>query len=237
MKTIKYLTLRLMAVAAIAIAFALPAKAQVTPFTYFNVDWQFNAPISNNFANKASGWGMNFEGGYYVLPDLSIGAFINYHTNNEYISRQTLPISNSAALTTDQQHSVFQLPFGFATHYRFSDGACQPYIGLKLGANYTKMSSDFYIYEVKDNTWGFYVSPEVGVNIYPWTNSIGFHLAAFCRHTPPVLLPDTLPRFPECSSYNVIYAPDLPRNPLRSSEAGPLPSSDVFLFQGKSALR
>ena len=33
MKTIKYLTLRLMAVAAIAIAFALPAKAQVTPFT------------------------------------------------------------------------------------------------------------------------------------------------------------------------------------------------------------
>lgn len=183
MKTIKYFTLRLMAVAAIAIAFALPAKAQVTPFTYFNVDWQFNAPISNNFANKASGWGMNFEGGYYVLPDLSIGAFINYHTNNEYISRQTLPISNSAALTTDQQHSVFQLPFGFATHYRFSDGACQPYIGLKLGANYTKMSSDFYIYEVKDNTWGFYVSPEVGVNIYPWTNSIGFHLAAFYSYS------------------------------------------------------
>ena len=183
MKTIKYLTLRLMAVAAIAIAFALPAKAQVTPFTYFNVDWQFNAPISNNFANKASGWGMNFEGGYYILPDLSIGAFINYHTNNEYISRQTLPISNSAALTTDQQHSVFQLPFGFATHYRFSDGACQPYIGLKLGANYTKMSSDFYIYEVKDNTWGFYVSPEVGVNIYPWTNSIGFHLAAFYSYS------------------------------------------------------
>ena len=35
MKTIKYFTLRLMAVAAIAIAFALPAKAQVTPFTYF----------------------------------------------------------------------------------------------------------------------------------------------------------------------------------------------------------
>lgn len=46
-----------------------------------------------------------------------------------------------------------------------------------------KMSSDFYIYEVKDNTWGFYVSPEVGVNIYPWTNSIGFHLAAFYSYS------------------------------------------------------
>ena len=151
--------------------------------TYFNVDWQFSAPISNNFSNKASGWGMNFEGGYYVLPDLSIGAFINYHTNNEYIPRQTLPINSSSALTTDQQHSVFQLPFGFATHYRFNDGICQPYIGLKLGANYTKMSSDFYIYEVKDDTWGFYVSPEIGVNIYPWPNSIGFHLAGFYNYS------------------------------------------------------
>ena len=145
MKTRKNIYFKVVALAAIAIAFAMPAKAQLSDNGYANIDWQFNAPLSNNFADKASGWGMNFEGGYYVLPDLSIGAFINYHTNNEYISRQTLPISNSAALTTDQQHSVFQLPFGFATHYRFSDGACQPYIGLKLGANYTKMSSDFYI--------------------------------------------------------------------------------------------
>ena len=52
MKTIKYFTYRIMAVAAIAIAFALPAKAQITPMTYFNVDWQFSAPISNNFSNK-----------------------------------------------------------------------------------------------------------------------------------------------------------------------------------------
>ena len=54
MKTIKYFTYRIMAVAAIAIAFALPAKAQITPMTYFNVDWQFSAPISNNFSNKAA---------------------------------------------------------------------------------------------------------------------------------------------------------------------------------------
>ena len=141
MKTIKYFTYRIMAVAAIAIAFALPAKAQITPMTYFNVDWQFSAPISNNFSNKASGWGMNFEGGYYVLPDLSIGAFINYHTNNEYIPRQTLPINSSSALTTDQQHSVFQLPFGLATRYAWNrGGAFQPYVGVKLGTQYAQLS-------------------------------------------------------------------------------------------------
>lgn len=178
MKAIHYTILRLMAVAAIA-AFALPAKAQVTPFTYFNIDWQFNAPVSNDFAGKAGGWGMNFEGGYYVLPDFAIGAFINYHTNNEYIARRTLPVDSSSALTTDQQHTLFQLPFGLAARYRFSDGICQPYIGLKAGASYVKMASQFHIYEVKDDTWGLYVSPEIGMSIYPWTNGIGLHLAAF----------------------------------------------------------
>ncbi|MDE6180314.1 MAG: porin family protein, partial [Phocaeicola sp.] len=102
---------------------------------------------------------------------------------HQYIPRQTLPVNNSAALTTDQQHSVFQLPFGLATRYRFNDGVFQPYIGMKLGANYTKMSSDFYIYEATDNTWGLYVSPEIGMNIYPWTNGIGLHLAAFYNYS------------------------------------------------------
>ncbi len=179
MKTIKHYTLRLMAVAAIAVAFALPAKAQINPATYYNVDWQFNVPLGNSFAGKASGWGMNFEAGCYPLPDLAVGLFLNYQTNNEYFSRRTIPVSSTSVLTTDQQHSLFQLPFGFSGHYRFNDGVVQPYIGLKLGANYAKMSSDFSVYEVRDKTWGFYASPEVGMRIYPWSNGVGLHLAAY----------------------------------------------------------
>ena len=59
----------------------------------------------------------------------------------------------------------------------------QPYIGLKLGANYTKMSSDFYIYEVKDDTWGFYVSPEIGMTMYfTPQKQIGLHVAAYYNY-------------------------------------------------------
>jgi hypothetical protein len=162
-----------------AFAFGRTAKAQITPFTYFNVDWQFNVPLGNDFANKASGWGMNFEGGYYVAPDFALGAFLNFHTNHEYVPRRTLALSANTALTTDQQHSLYQLPFGLATHYRFRDGKCQPYAGLKLGANYARLSSDFNVYEIDDDTWGFYLSPELGVNVYPWTGGPGFHLAVY----------------------------------------------------------
>ena len=73
MKTRKNIYFKVVALAAIAIAFAMPAKAQLSDNGYANIDWQFNVPLSNNFADKASGWGMNFEGGCpaetaYVAP-------------------------------------------------------------------------------------------------------------------------------------------------------------------------
>lgn len=157
---------------------SIKSKAQVSEDTYFTIDWQFNIPLGNDFADKASGWGMNFEGGYYVTPDLALGAFFSYHTNNEYFDRTTLHLGNTA-LNTDQQHSLFQIPFGLLAHYRFDYGKMQPYAALKLGAAYAQMSSDYYIYESSKDTWGFFMSPEVGVQFYPWEGSIGFHLAFY----------------------------------------------------------
>ena len=66
------------------------SKAQISLDSYYNIDWQFNIPLGNNFSDGASGWGMNFEGGYYVTQDIAVGAFLNFHTNNEYFPRRTL---------------------------------------------------------------------------------------------------------------------------------------------------
>ena len=54
MKTRKNIYFKVVALAAIAIAFAMPAKAQLSDNGYANIDWQFNVPLSNNFADKAS---------------------------------------------------------------------------------------------------------------------------------------------------------------------------------------
>ena len=44
-----------------------------------------NVPLNSNFADKFSGWGMNFEGKYDLTPYWSIGAFLNFHTNHRYV--------------------------------------------------------------------------------------------------------------------------------------------------------
>ena len=147
--------------------------------SFFNVDWQVNGTICNDFVGNTSGWGAHFEAGYYLTDHWALGAFLSFHTNNEYFPRQSFMWEN-AALSTDQQHSLFQLPFGISTRYRFFDGIFAPYAGLKMGAQYAE--SESYLNEtcIYNDQWGFYISPEVGIEIHPLkVKRLGFHVAVY----------------------------------------------------------
>lgn len=162
-------------------AMGLPSegKSQVSLDTYFNVDWQFNIPLGNNFSNGASGWGMNFEGGYYVTNDIALGGFLSFHTNNEYFSRRTIHLNETLSMNSDQQHQMFTLPFGALIRYRLQEADFQPYASMKLGACYSQFSNYYYVFMSDQNSWGFFMSPEIGFNYYPWPNGMGFHMAIY----------------------------------------------------------
>lgn len=180
MKTKRHISVKALAMIAMVVAFALPSRAQTSDTFYSNIDWQFNFPISNSFADKASGWGMNFEGGYYLTENFALGAFLAYHSNHKYIPRQTISLGDNSSINTDQQHTLFQMPFGVAGRYVFNrDGMLQPYISIKAGPQYARLKTTFNAYQNDDNTWGFYVSPEIGMNIFPWVYRPGIHVAAY----------------------------------------------------------
>ena len=178
MKTLKKYTLRIAAAVALLTGISLPAQSQVSLDAYYNIDWQFNIP-SNKYVDKASGWGMNFDAGWYLTPDFALGAFMNYHTNNEYVDRAVVNVSDETAIYTDQQRSLYQLPFGVTALYRIVEADCQPYVAMKLGAEYAYAASYYNIYKSSEDTWGFYMSPEIGARWYPWANGVGLHAAAY----------------------------------------------------------
>lgn len=184
MQTMKnWTTIYRSAALAVLLLFAAAPKssAQVLPDAYFNIDWQVGIPLSNDFAEDTSGWGMNFEGGYFLTDAITIGAFMNYQTNFESVGRRTLQLSDGSALTTSQKHAVFQLPFGVAARYNWlTDDVFQPYVGMKIGTAWTQFSSYYYIYKQYTESWGFYLSPEVGVSIFPRPDMrFGFHAALY----------------------------------------------------------
>ena len=159
------------------------ANAQCNPErrAHLIVDWQMNAPLNTDFADKISGWGMNFEGLYDITPRLSAGAFVSFHTNHQYVGRQTLQLSPTESLTTDQRRSAFQLPFGAAVNYALcTHSQVCPYVGAKLGAMFARNTTYFGTRGLYDKAWGFYASPEVGLKIYPTKRkNWGFHLAGY----------------------------------------------------------
>ena len=162
-----YKSIKLIALLVACLAIPSLAGAQVVKNMYFNVDWQINSPFSQEFSDKTSGWGAHAEAGYYVIPNFSVGAFISYHTNNKYIDRQTLPVSSTSAITSDQQHSIFQLPFGAAFRYNVApESQFQPYAGVQLGASYSEMST--YM-----NVMNMYFTPQ---------KQIGLHIAAYYNY-------------------------------------------------------
>ena len=170
----------------IMIGFGLQGNAQCKSCSFLKnvdlmVDWQVNAPVPGNFTDGLSGWGMNFELSYNVTPIWEIGAFASFHTNHGYVERQTLPLSPTESLTTDQLRSSFQVPFGLTTSFAlFRNRYFRPYVGAKIGTMFNRNTTYYGEGGSYDKAWGFYAAPEIGLEIFPFKHSgIGFHIAGY----------------------------------------------------------
>ena len=129
----------------------------------FSLDWQMNAPIGkNDYANKFSVWGMNLDAGYEITSQWTAGVFASFHTNHRYVGRETFPLSPTASLTTDQQQSSFQVPFGaFGRYYVYDNGYIRPYVcdvrteydlsecyeHLRTPVGFLRFAGDWYEYQ------------------------------------------------------------------------------------------
>ena len=159
---------------------AVQADAQMGKRSYINGGWQFNGTPGNDFVESAQGYGAYVEGGYYVTPMFAVGGFASFNTNNEYVPRETYTFSDMSALTTDLNRSIYQVPFGATVRYRFLRSMAQPYIGAKIGAEYSTQSTYMSTFVNRHDNWGFYISPEVGLAIYPFQKAdFGFQVAVF----------------------------------------------------------
>jgi hypothetical protein len=156
------------------------ADAQMGKRYYINGGWQFNGTPANSFVKSADGYGAYMEGGYYLTPMLAVGGFASFNTNDKYIPRTTYTFSDMSALTTDLTRSIYQVPFGATLRCRFSRSIVQPYVEAKIGAEYSTQNTYMSTFLNRHDNWGFYVSPEVGMSIYPFSQTdFGFQLAIY----------------------------------------------------------
>lgn len=170
----------ILAAAAAMMLFAGTADAQMGKREYINAGWQFNGTVGNSFVESASGYGAYIEGGYYLTPMFAVGGFASFNTNNDYIPKQTYTFDDNSALTTDVDRSIYQVPFGVTMRTRFMRGEFQPYLGTKIGAEFSTQSTYMSTFVNRHDNWGFYMSPEIGFTYFPFEKTdFGFQLAVY----------------------------------------------------------
>lgn len=170
----------ILSAAAALMLFAGTANAQMGKREYINAGWQFNGTVGNSFVETASGYGAYIEGGYYITPMFAIGGFASFNTNNDYIPKQTYTFKDQSALTTDVDRSIYQVPFGLTMRTRFLRGELQPYLGTKIGAEFSTQSTYMSTFVNRHDNWGFYMSPEVGLTYFPFEKTdVGFQFAVY----------------------------------------------------------
>lgn len=162
------------------ILFAGQANAQMGKRSYINGGWQFNGTIANEYVESAQGFGAYIEGGYYITPMLAVGGFASFNTNDKYIPKQTYQLEDGAAITTDLDRSIYQVPFGASVRMRFMRSEFQPYVQAKIGTEYSTQSTYMSTFINRHDNWGFYMSPELGFTYFPFEKTdFGFQFAVY----------------------------------------------------------
>ena len=95
MKNIKSKLIGFVAVTVVALSLPATGHSQMLYNGYFNIDWQYNWPLGDSYADKSSGWGMNFEGGYYFPSNVGLGALDRKSTrlNSSHPNPSRMPSS------------------------------------------------------------------------------------------------------------------------------------------------
>ena len=168
-------------VACAAMVFAAgEANAQMSKRYYINGGWQFNGTVDNAVANSAQGYGAYMEGGYFLTPMIAVGGFASFGSNDEYFGKQTYHFEDKSALTTDIDRSLYQVPFGATLRCGVMRSQFQPDVEVKIGTEYSSQSTYMSTFVSRHDNWGFYISPEIGFNWFPFQSTdFGFHLAAY----------------------------------------------------------
>ncbi|MFI5218222.1 MAG: hypothetical protein ACHQNT_01950 [Bacteroidia bacterium] len=134
---------------------------------FFTFAWDVNIPMGDKYVDATSYAGGKLEYRKMINDNnLSVGFDVSWNSYYEYKSYQTYEYNSTTDVTTDLYKYNYTLPLALTLHKYFpGNSAFLPYIGLGLGATYSRPSLFFNIYEIYEDNWGFLARPELGTII------------------------------------------------------------------------
>lgn len=138
---------------------ALQAQGSIAAFSY---SMGFGTGDVGDFISKPSFRGFTFDYRKLVTPNVGVGGSISWNVFYEEMTKDTYTIGNET-LTGKQFRYSNHVPMLASVSYYFSPGEpLNPFVGLGIGAMYTRRNTDMNLYTLEQEAWNFTMQPEAG---------------------------------------------------------------------------
>lgn len=134
----------------------------------YSFNWQSSLPLgeSAEFVPNMCFNGANFNFGFFVTDNISIGADFSWGYNQKAVSPEVYYINDNTAVYTALYKTTQNIPMKAQFKYLFNpEGFVKVYASAGLGATSYTEYTQIQEYQFSNSSWGFLMSPEVGVYI------------------------------------------------------------------------
>jgi hypothetical protein len=156
-------------ITAIALLVAVSSFAQGHRYSQvYSFSWQTSLPLGKpaEFIPSVGFNGANFNFGFFVTDNIAIGADFSWGYNQKQVAPEVYYIGNNAAVYAALYKTTQTIPMKAQFKYLFNpDGFVKVYAAAGLGATSYAEYTQIQEYQFSDSSWGFLMSPEVGIYI------------------------------------------------------------------------
>jgi outer membrane protein W len=133
----------------------------------FTIAYSVGIPTKDlsSFIGNTSFRGAIIDFQSFVKPNISVGISIGMNTFYAEKDYATYSVDN-IAISGKQWRYSNHVPILLNANYYFKpDQKSNPFLGIGLGAMYSRRNTDMYIYTIEEQAWNFTIQPAVGVLI------------------------------------------------------------------------
>lgn len=134
----------------------------------YSINWQASLPLgeTSNFIPSMCFNGADFNFAFFVTDNISLGFDVAWGYNQKLVPAHVYNISDNAAVYAAMYKTTQQIPMKAQFKYFFNPSdMVKVYAGAGLGATNYVEYTQIQEYQFSNPSWGFLMSPEVGVLI------------------------------------------------------------------------
>lgn len=132
----------------------------------YSFNWQSSLPVGESaaFIPNMCLNGADFNFTYFVTDHIGVGVDFAWNLNSKQTPPQVYPINDNAAIYAAVYKTVQNIPMKTQFKYLFNPYSfVKVYASAGLGATSYVVNTQIQEYQFSDSSWGFLMSPEVGI--------------------------------------------------------------------------